>query len=49
MNIQGRFPLGWADLAIQGTLKEPSPAPQFKSINSSALSFLYMTALGFGH
>ena len=28
-------------LAVQGTLKESSPIPQFKSINSSALSFLY--------
>ena len=27
-------------LAVQGTLKS-SPTPQFKSINSSALSFLY--------
>ena len=27
-------------LAVQGTLKESSPAPQFESINSSALSFL---------
>ena len=42
MNIQGWFPLGidWFDLlAIQGTLK--GPAPQFKSINSSACSLLY--------
>ena len=30
----------FAVLAVQGTL-ESSPAPQFKSINSSALSFLY--------
>ena len=28
-------------LAVQGTLKSLSLAPQFKSINSSALSFLY--------
>ena len=28
-------------LAVQGTLKESSPTPQFKSINSSVLSFLY--------
>ena len=27
-------------LAVQGTLKESSPAPQFKSISSSALSLL---------
>ena len=33
-------------LAIQGTLKkESSPTPQFKSINSSALSFLYSPTL----
>ena len=35
------FRMDWFDLlAIQGTLKS-SPTPQFKSINSSALSFLY--------
>ena len=35
------FKLDWLDLlAVQGTLKSP-PTPQFKSINSSALSFLY--------
>ena len=28
-------------LAVQGTLKESSPTPQFKSINSLVLSFLY--------
>ena len=31
-------------LAVQGTLKS-SPTPQFKSINSSALSFLYSPTL----
>ena len=31
-------------LAVQGTL-ESSPTPQFKSIDSSALSFLYSPAL----
>ena len=36
------FRMDWLDLlAVQGTLKEFSPTPQFKSINSSALSFLY--------
>ena len=38
------FRLDWLDLpAVQGTLntQESSPTPQFKSINSSALSFLY--------
>ena len=36
------FRIDWFDLlAVQGTLKESFPAPQFKSISSSALSFLY--------
>ena len=35
------FRMDWLDLlAVQGTL-ESSPAPQFESINSSALSLLY--------
>ena len=35
------FRVDWLDLlAVQGTLKS-SPAPQFKSINSLVLSFLY--------
>ena len=35
------FRMDWLDLlAVQGTLKY-SPTPQFKSINSSALSFLH--------
>ena len=35
------FRIDWFDLLVaQGTLK-PSPTPQFKSINSLALSFLY--------
>ena len=35
------FRMDWFDiLAVEGTLKS-SPTPQFKSINSSALSFLY--------
>ena len=39
------FRMDWLDLlAVQGTL-ESSPAPQFKSINSSALSFLYSRTL----
>ena len=34
--------IDWFDLlAVQGTLKESSPAPQFESISSSALSLLY--------
>ena len=36
------FRMDWLDLLeVQGTLKGPSPIPHFKSINSSALSFLY--------
>ena len=35
------FRTDWIDLlAIQGNSQESSPAPQFKSINSSVLSFL---------
>ena len=36
------FTIDWFDLsAVQGTLKESSPTPQFKSINSLALSLHY--------
>ena len=36
------FRTDWFDLlVVQGTLKESSPTPQFKSINSSVLSFLH--------
>ena len=39
------FRIDWFDLlAVQGTLKS-SPTPQFKSINSSLLSFLYSPTL----
>ena len=39
------FRMDWLDLlAVQGTLKS-SPTPQFKSINSSALSLLYGSTL----
>ena len=38
--------MDWLDiLAVQGTLKSLSSTPQFKSINSSALSFLYSPTL----
>ena len=38
--------IDWLDLlAVQGTLKESSPTPQFKSINSLALSSLYSSTL----
>ena len=36
-------------LAVQGTLQESSPTPQFKSISSSALSFLYSPTLTSKH
>ena len=39
------FRIDWLDLlAVRGTLKSP-PQPQFKSINSSVLSFLYSPTL----
>ena len=40
------FRIDWFDfLAVQGTLKESSSTPQFKSINSLVFSFLYSPAL----
>ena len=40
------FRIDWFDfLAVQGTLKESSPTPQFKSINSLVFSFPYSPAL----
>ena len=43
------FKINWFDLlAVQGTL-ESSPAPQFKSINSSALNLLYGPTLTSKH
>ena len=40
------FRMDWLDLlAVQRTLKSLSPTPQFKSINSSVLSFLYGSSL----
>ena len=43
------FRMDWLDLfAVQGT-QESSPTPHFKSINSSALSFLYSPILSFIH
>ena len=43
------FRMDWLDLfAVQGTLKS-FPTPQFKSINSSVLSFLYSPTLTFTH
>ena len=51
MNIQGWFPLGlagWISLQFKG-LQESSPTPQFKSINSLVLSFLYGPTLTSTH
>ena len=40
------FRIDWLDLlAVQGTLQESSPTPQFKSINSLTLSFLHSPTL----
>ena len=40
------FKMDWLDLlAVQRESQESSPTPQFKSINSSALSFLYSPTL----
>ena len=40
------FRMDWLDLlAVHETLKESSPTPQFKSINSSALGFLHSPTL----
>ena len=43
MNIQDRSPLGWTGwISLQSKgFSRIFPTPQFKSINSSALSFLY--------
>ena len=47
MNIQGWFPLGLTSLIslLSKDSQESSPAPQFKSINSWALSPLYSPTL----
>ena len=48
MNIQGWFPLGWTSLMSlqsRGLSKVFSNSTQFKSINSSALSFLHNPTL----
>ena len=40
------FRINWFDLlVVQGTSQESSPTPQFKSINSSALSLLHSPTL----
>ena len=47
MNIQDWSPLGWTGwISLQSKdSQESSPTPQFKSINSSALSFLHSPTL----
>ena len=48
VNIQEWFPLGWTgwiSLQSKGLSKWSSPTPQFKSISSSVLSFLYSPTL----
>ena len=48
MNIQGWFPLGWTgwiSLQSKGLSKESPPTPQFKSMNSLVLSFIYSPTL----
>ena len=48
MNTQDWSPLewaGWISLQSKGLSQESSPTPQFKSINSLALSFLYSPVL----
>ena len=51
MNIQGWFPLGLTSLIFLQSrgFSRVSPATQFKSINSSVLSFLYGSTLTFVH
>ena len=50
-NIQDWFPLGWTGwISLKSKdSQESSPTPQFKSINSSTLSFLYSPTLTFIH
>ena len=44
------FRMDWLDLlAVQGTCKSLSPAPQFESISSSVLSLFYCPALTIVH
>ena len=45
MNIQGWFPLGLTGWIFVQGIQESSPVPQFKSINSLSLSFLYSPTL----
>ena len=48
VNIQHWFPLGWTVVGSRYSLRDSQdsfPTPQFKSINSSVLSFLYSPTL----
>ena len=45
MNIHDWFPLGWTSLISLEDSQESSPTPQFKSVSSLVLSFLYSPAL----
>ena len=45
MNIQDWFPLGLTSLFFLQYSQKSSPTPQFKNINSLALSFLYSPTL----
>ena len=45
INTQDLSPLGWTGWISLGDFQESSPTPQFKSINSSALSFLHSPTL----
>ena len=49
VNIQDWLPLGWFGwISLQGTPRDSqdyTPTPQFKSIDSSVLSFLYSSTL----
>ena len=49
MNIQGWFPLGWTGwISLQSKCsQESSSTPQFKSISSLVISFLYSPTLTF--
>ena len=52
VNTQDRSPLGWTgwiSLQSKGLSQECSPTRQFKSINSSAISFLYNPTLPSKH
>ena len=49
-NIQDLFPLGLTGwMSLQSKVQESFPTPQFKSTNSSVLSFLYSPTLTFMH